>query len=199
MSLNMYGFINGDFPVDQVIITYLLKNNVDGKVVLTPDPNREVETHTLNYQPATSGEIKEFIKNGGERFDLVRRFYINDGIDLSMDDRFSMRLVKDGFLWKPLDIDCRPHRNYCKIIAGRLPNTFIDITKGFVFLEDLTVLSDSGNVSLSDLTIVSDSGNVSLSDLTIVSDSGNVSLSDLIITSDSGVANLTNLTVDPEV
>lgn len=124
MSLDFFGFIDGDFLVENALFTFFLKSNVDGRVELTENPNRLPECHSVNWQPLSVGESKQFLDGqGGERYEEVRSFFITDGIRISLRDRFNFKLENDPRNWKPLSIDCQPHYNYCELVAGVLPET----------------------------------------------------------------------------
>ena len=73
-------------------------------------------SHSINAQPATDRQIDN-LSSGGERLTDLRRIWINDGTfaEITPADQWEI----DGQLWKTVQLDNRPRRNYCRAFISR--------------------------------------------------------------------------------
>lgn len=116
MSLDMLGTIDDTFKSADALRTGKTGGyGVDGRYVSasgTPSP------HKVNIQPLTSKELQS-LSIGAERINDVRKIYVNDG------DLYSI-LPSDEWVFSDIDgvfrtveLDNRPRRNYCKAVVSR--------------------------------------------------------------------------------
>ncbi len=114
-TLNFGGLIKEDFDsgLEVVRIFRTAGRYVEGVWV----PGAETrKSFRANVQPASDREIA-FLTNGGERIVDARRLYINDDVgDVDLSGLFEFK----GQRWKPVKIDNRPKRSYCKVIVARV-------------------------------------------------------------------------------
>lgn len=77
--------------------------------------------HNVNIQPASDREIQS-LAAGGERITDVRRIYVNDGLiaGITPADIWAFDEGHGMQQWKCAAMDCRPWRNYCKLIVVRI-------------------------------------------------------------------------------
>jgi hypothetical protein len=116
MSLDMLGTIDDTFKSADALRTSKTGGyGADGRYVGasgTPSP------HTVNIQPLTPKELQS-LGIGAERINDVRKIYVNDGDLYSIlpSDEWSFDGI-DG-VFRTVDLDNRPWRNYCKAIVSR--------------------------------------------------------------------------------
>lgn len=116
-SLVMNGHVDGDFALPGGVVRVVVKSEIN------PDTGRTVETEvsrttiTACVQPASMKEIQTLVI-GNERYVDYKKIYINEG-DFSL---FDLRGYFEflGGRWKPLSLDRRDSRKYCKYIVARL-------------------------------------------------------------------------------
>jgi|GEM_PF-7090922 len=113
--LNMLGFIDQNFVTGEVTITPVGGRYVRGK--WQPSELPQSTTHEATKQSASSEELRA-LALGGERYTHVAKFYINDG---SMHRIGSTLVDQHGDTYRIVDADCRPERNYCRLM-GALQN-----------------------------------------------------------------------------
>ena len=94
---------------------------IDGIWVEGPEA---ITTHKLNIQPLNNEDIN-FLTLGGQRVQDTRKIYVNDGIDstISEDDIWTLVDINGVVIngeFKPVSLDNRHWRNYCKFYAVRL-------------------------------------------------------------------------------
>ena len=111
MSLDMMGMIDQDFETGVVTIIPNTGDYLDGEFV--PGSNAGT-THIATKQVANSQEIN-FVNSGDERYTDVARFFINDG---SVHSVGSTIIDAHGKEYRIADADCRPERNYCKLLGA---------------------------------------------------------------------------------
>lgn len=116
-SLIMNGHVDGDFALPGGVVRVVVKSE------LNEDTGRVVETEvsrttfTACVQPASMREIQT-LAIGNERYVDYKKIYINEGDFSLLDLRGYFEFL--GGRWKPLSIDRRDSRKYCKYIVARL-------------------------------------------------------------------------------
>lgn len=118
MILDMAGFVDDTFQ--SAIATRIPQSGsyVNGKWQATAGSQ---EQHSVTIQPVSEREIQNLGK-GGERLVDVRRIYVNDGTLASIgpSDIWKFDAGQGLKQWKAIKLDCRPWRNYCKVIVSRI-------------------------------------------------------------------------------
>ena len=116
MSLDMSGHIDGAFKSLDVIRTPVTGSYIDG--IWSPT-NGTPSTHAANVQPLNHREIQQ-LQQGGERITETWKLYINDGdlFSIAPSDIWTFDTGKGVKKHKAISMDCRPWRNYCKIIVS---------------------------------------------------------------------------------
>ena len=69
--------------------------------------------HRITVQPLNSREL-DALDIGAERVVDTRKIYLNDGTVHRLNDRWTL---ESGAVYIVISVDCRPTRNYCKIVA----------------------------------------------------------------------------------
>lgn len=116
-SLNMSGHVDGDFMLPSGVVRIVTKTEFND------DTGRMVETEVKRVsfsacvQPASMREI-QVLQLGNERYVDFKKIYINSGDFSILDLKGYFEML--GGRWKPLSIDRRDSRMYCKIIVARL-------------------------------------------------------------------------------
>lgn len=128
MSLDMLGFIDTDFesrPVGGVFHIPARDGDYSGPGGTWQMPEATpFELKLVNIQPLKPKEVQLLAGNITEPSD-AKVLHINDGIVLSPDEegRFSdLFRFSDGLemrLWRVVQADCRPDRNYCRVVVER--------------------------------------------------------------------------------
>lgn len=109
------GLIKGDFDSGfNVVRVTTEKSYVDG---IPTETEIKRTSFRANVQPMSDREL-DFLSMGGERIVDARKIYINDDSfdELDLTGHFEF----DGQKWKPIKIDKRPKRKYCKIVVSRV-------------------------------------------------------------------------------
>lgn len=115
MSLSMSGHIDGDFDSQMALqfvpITHTEENGIFREVEGQP------VDYTANVQPMSMKEIS-YLGIGLERINDYRKAYINSG-DLTPLQSFSGYFLLGGVRYKPVEMDIRISRDYCKLILAK--------------------------------------------------------------------------------
>lgn len=109
------GLIKGDFDSGLDVVRVITQGSyVDG---IWQEQEIKSAPFRANVQPLSDRELN-FLSNGGERIVDARKIYINDEsfADLDLSGYFEF----DGQRWKPIKIDKRKKRMYCKVIVSRV-------------------------------------------------------------------------------
>lgn len=114
MSLLMTGTIDDVFQSVPATRSVNAGSYVDG---IWQDGASTSKDYKVTIQPANDREI-DFVRNAGERITDVRKIYINDK---NMDDIDQTGTWEfSGQQWKAVQVDCRPWRDYCKVLVVRI-------------------------------------------------------------------------------
>ena len=116
-ALSMSGHIDLNFNMPEGVVRVVVQTTFD------PDTGRMVEREVKRFAvrasvlPVSPREIST-LPIGNERYTDYRRIYINSGDFSFYDLRGYFELF--GAKWKPLSIDRRDSRKYCKYVVARL-------------------------------------------------------------------------------
>lgn len=119
MSLDMAGHVEGEF-ISLQAMRIPKGGSYDSNGIWQATEAQPVP-HSANVQTASDREIAS-ARAAGERITDMRRIYLNDGITPSIapSDMWEMNVGFGIETWKTVALDCRPWRNYCKVIVVRL-------------------------------------------------------------------------------
>lgn len=112
MSLSMLGFIGPVFGTGVITIRSVNGAFVNGAWIDDAPPTET--QHYATKQVANSDEFPD-LGDAGERNIDMARFFINDG---SQHQTGSEIIDQYGKTYRIVDADCRPERNYCKLIGA---------------------------------------------------------------------------------
>ena len=119
MILDMAGFIDDSF--ESVTATRMPQGGDYDATGIWQDSPGTAEQHSVTVQPVSEREIQNLGK-GGERLLDVRKIYVNDGTlaNIRPSDTWQFDAGFGVKNWKAIRLDCRPWRNYCKVIVSRI-------------------------------------------------------------------------------
>ena len=115
MSLSMSGHIDNDFD-SQMALQFVPVTHTEENGVFRDVEGQPVD-YTANVQPMSMKEIS-YLGIGLERINDYRKAYINSG-DLTPLQSFSGYFLLGGVRYKPVEMDIRINRDYCKLILAR--------------------------------------------------------------------------------
>ena len=114
--LSMSGHISGGFD-SRFGIIYVPRSvsYADGVPVAS---TRRGTPFVATVQPLCPKEI-EALAIGADRIRDYRKLYINSG-NMSVLERLDGRFEFLGEKWRPIEVDYRPTRRYCRVIVARI-------------------------------------------------------------------------------
>ncbi len=115
MSLSMSGHIDNDFD-SQMALQFVPVTHTEENGVFHEVEGQPVD-YTANIQPMSMKEIS-YLGIGLERINDIRKAYINSG-DLTVLQSFSGYFLLGGVRYKPVMMDIRISRDYCKLILTK--------------------------------------------------------------------------------